>query len=75
MSKYDYRCKECDELFEAEYPMGSRPEIVPCPACDSADTKQVYSNVPATYMDWDPSYAGDCGLPTFRPSKRSKFYD
>jgi putative FmdB family regulatory protein len=40
MPLYDFRCRACDERFEARTP---HDELPPCPACESADTERVPS--------------------------------
>lgn len=32
MARYDYRCTDCDTIFEVEHPMGEHPEVT-CPSC------------------------------------------
>lgn len=35
MPRYDYRCPECNEVFEVTHGMRERPEVV-CPTCGAA---------------------------------------
>jgi putative FmdB family regulatory protein len=40
MPLYDFRCRTCDERFEARVPYG---ELPPCPACGSEETERSLS--------------------------------
>lgn len=40
MPLYDFRCRACEERFEAQVPYGQAPA---CPACASADTERQLS--------------------------------
>ena len=32
MARYDYKCTDCDIIFEVEHPMSEHPEVL-CPTC------------------------------------------
>ncbi len=32
MARYDYKCPQCETVFEVEHPMSERPTIT-CPTC------------------------------------------
>lgn len=32
MARYDYKCPQCETVFEVEHPMSERPKVV-CPTC------------------------------------------
>lgn len=32
MARYDYKCPQCNEVFEVEHPMSEKPTIT-CPTC------------------------------------------
>ena len=42
MARYDYKCPECDIVFEVEHPMSERPEVL-CPTCGKK-ASQVFGN-------------------------------
>jgi putative FmdB family regulatory protein len=39
MPSYDFRCKECDEIFEITCSMSQREEKAVCPKCDSRNVE------------------------------------
>lgn len=45
MPIYDYRCSECDHLFEARH--GMMESAPPCPVCQANDVKRVIKRTPA----------------------------
>ena len=40
MPRYDFRCRACDERFEARVPYEQLPH---CPACGAGDTERLLS--------------------------------
>ena len=52
MPIYEYRCKNCDERFEAIRPIGDRARNVICPECG----KKRAEKLPSTF-----SATGSCG--------------
>jgi putative FmdB family regulatory protein len=58
---YDYRCKECGEVFEIDAPMGNRPDTVICPICDK-EAKRFIISAGALVFDWGARAASEAGV-------------
>jgi len=43
MPLYDYKCDECDEVFEVSKKLSELDVQEKCPNCDSIDTKRHFS--------------------------------
>jgi putative FmdB family regulatory protein len=56
MPTYDYRCRVCDHLFEAQHSMTAPAPV--CPACQANDVKRVIKRVPAIAGGMN-THAGD----------------
>lgn len=41
MARYDYKCTDCDTVFEVEHPMSEHP-LIHCPKC-GAKAERVFS--------------------------------
>lgn len=67
--KYDYRCRDCTEIFEEDYPIGEPPPVIQCPVCKSGRTQKMIV-CPAIYINWkDVRSSGDVSgvTPKFLP--------
>jgi putative FmdB family regulatory protein len=74
MPAYDYRCRECGEVFVDEHPMEYNGPVI-CPVCCTGRTQRIFLQCPATVLNWwnaaASSDAGDIDK-RFRPSSRNK---
>ncbi len=43
MPVYEYRCRECDAVFDALRPMKDAEAPIPCPSCASSKTNRKIS--------------------------------
>ena len=41
MARYDYKCPNCNKVFEVEHPMSERPRVT-CPDCGT-EAQRVFS--------------------------------
>lgn len=65
MAKYDYQCKACSEIFEAEHGF-DHDSPIPCPTCQSKDTSKVILTVPGIYFNWwNANAASKATLPRY----------
>ncbi len=48
MPIYEYRCRSCDERFEALRPMGDDGKTLDCPACGKTAPEKLLSTFAAT---------------------------
>ena len=74
MPLYDYRCEECDEIWEKDLPMNYRG-FVTCPTCLSGRTRRIILSAPATVLNWWNASASDDTdgiMQRFRPRVDSK---
>ena len=39
--RFDYRCIECNLVFELSFPIGQAPQRAPCPKCESQGKKLI----------------------------------
>jgi len=40
---YEFRCRECREVFELLRPVGDTGKGLTCPACESASVEKIFS--------------------------------
>jgi putative FmdB family regulatory protein len=45
MPQYDYRCKDCQELFMVQAGMNDKRDDVKCPSCESQQVNRVFGSV------------------------------
>lgn len=47
MPLYDFRCQECEQIYEVWLSLKEKEEglIKPCPQCGSEQTQQIFSSV------------------------------
>jgi len=76
MPEYDFRCTECDEVFEVSRPMGSSAKEC-CPSCGAA-AKRVFTPVGVAFKgsgfhntDYRPKPSGDESGASGCPAKES----
>jgi putative FmdB family regulatory protein len=72
--RYDYRCRDCAEVFEVEYSPVNPPIAVQCPTCGSGNTQKVIM-CPAICINWrDIRSAADVAgvTPKFIPPARRR---
>lgn len=76
MPAYNYQCDSCNEGFRVKMTMAekSQKSELPCPACGSVDTRQVFESINvigSTAQSYQPSprvtggggcASGQCGL-------------
>lgn len=43
MARYDYKCRECETVFEEEHSVNESPEVK-CPSCSGTDTFKYMGN-------------------------------
>jgi len=43
MAFYDYKCSECENIFEIEKGMKEAPRDLKCPKCGNTDAKRVFN--------------------------------
>ena len=56
--KYDYKCKDCEVIFETNHEILEKPTIV-CPKCESKNTFKYLGNV--TPIHFQQGHAWTCG--------------
>lgn len=44
MPNFDYKCVECEHVFEVSYRLECQPDVVICPSCSSRDTKKLFNS-------------------------------
>ncbi|MBV9487657.1 MAG: zinc ribbon domain-containing protein [Frankiaceae bacterium] len=59
MASYDYRCRECDQVFTVQRAMSDVAMLVRCPA-GHEDVARVWSAVAVTGAAAAPAPAGGC---------------
>lgn len=50
--RYDYRCDECEEIFEVEHGLGKRKHDLTCPTCGAIVVQRVITRAPAIGIHW-----------------------
>ena len=45
--QFPYQCQKCEKRFDADYPIGKAPRVVPCPSC-GGDGKRIYEGMNVT---------------------------
>lgn len=45
MARYDFRCLECDTVFEEKRPMALANVAAACPTCTSTNTRKLLNRV------------------------------
>lgn len=43
MARYDYKCRDCEEVFEESHPIDESPKIL-CPKCEGENTFKYMGN-------------------------------
>ena len=78
MPRYDYRCQECGEVFEASHPMAG-PDLgyIRCPVCGTGRTQKIILQAPAIRIRWQDARSSPTGdasgmKPKFLSSVRNK---
>jgi len=73
MPCYDYRCKECAEVFQKEHKMDFK-EPVQCPTCGTYLTHKTILSSPGIYFYWkDARSMSQATLPKYlRPVDRRR---
>jgi putative FmdB family regulatory protein len=59
MAAYDYRCRECDQMFTVQRPMTAVATLVHCPQ-GHQDVARVWSAVSITGAANAPASSGGC---------------
>jgi putative FmdB family regulatory protein len=60
MALYEYRCPECEEIFDLFRPLADRDAPVACPNCGGRDARRELSRVSASVK----GSANPCGSAT-----------
>jgi putative FmdB family regulatory protein len=58
MPTYDFRCFECEEVWEKNIPLACRNDIIDCPVCQSKNTKRFIGGMPYGRTLSDKEQAG-----------------
>ncbi len=45
MPLYEYQCADCSDTFEARRPFSQANVSVPCPRCESTQTRKVFGTI------------------------------
>lgn len=45
MARYDFRCLECDTVFEEKRPMAMADVAAACPTCTSTNTRKLLNRI------------------------------
>lgn len=65
MPRYDYRCKECAEVWETEHPM-TYEGPVECPVCKTSLTHKIILETPGIWIYWkDARSSSEARLPSY----------
>lgn len=56
MTIYAYRCEQCSEQIDQDFPMGEQPETVKCPACGET-ARRVFEPLPIHYKGFGWSWS------------------
>lgn len=44
MPNFDFKCAECECIFEVSYSFTLEPDVVVCPSCSSVNTKKIFTS-------------------------------
>jgi len=68
MPVYEYKCSECNTKFEILHRSTSIKDVVQCPACNSINSKKLFSSFSSSSnsegnISSERCSSGNCGLP------------
>jgi len=61
MPIYEYRCKKCNNGFEALIRSAREESLVECPHCEQGEIERVLSSFSVTYSGGTSSSGANCG--------------
>ncbi len=60
--RYDYKCSDCEMVFEVTHGIMDNSEVK-CPDCGGVNTEKLITGVPAIVMNWwNAAASDDAGL-------------
>lgn len=61
MPIYEYRCRDCDEVFQRLQPVGGTSKDVRCPTCSGRRVERLLSSFASSSSSAGGGPAGGCG--------------
>ncbi|MFZ1729210.1 MAG: zinc ribbon domain-containing protein [Bacteroidota bacterium] len=71
MPIFEYKCTDCEEVYDVLHKGAENPDIVQCPSCESHSYVKKFSSFSASTSGGASSASscesGNCGVPSYSP--------